>query len=304
MAALFVAGAAGLWLGATTWAAWRGIERFPFDVERTRSALGARPGPQHGGGDTLLLVGVDAGRAGAPRADAVLLLAHRPGGDAVLVSLPRDLMVDEPCRGEAVRLAATMAGCEGVASGPELLALAVEDFTGWAVDHVAVFDFAGFERVVEEVGGVELCVERSVKISKNGPVLLPAGCSVAGGPTALAWMRNRLTLEEVGGRWRPLPGIGDRQRNERQREVVAALLRKVRERTSPWEQRGLLRTASGAVALDDTLGWREAWRLARRLAAIDLATLREVELPGRLEMSDQGQVVFHPEGTFADAVAS
>ena len=82
------------------------------------------------------------------RADViVLLLLPADGSDPVMVSIPRDLYLPNPCTGGYTRVNATLNGCGEAATGPELLSVAVEDFTGVQIDHFAVFDFEGFQAI-------------------------------------------------------------------------------------------------------------------------------------------------------------
>ena len=141
------------WQGARAWWAWRGIERIEFDTAAARSELPFIPLQSDSGSpelaatptptfsvveyDTVLAIGSDerteeeqelAAEAGRPiqeraYADAILLwLAPTDGGDPALVSLPRDLLVVDPCTGTETKLDRTLAGCGETVSGPELVA--------------------------------------------------------------------------------------------------------------------------------------------------------------------------------------
>ena len=189
-AAVFLVVAFVGWQGARAWWAWRGIERIEFDTAAgTEPALPplqpkwrlVEPMQRCDTGAHLRVVEYDTVLAIGPRptesraadpvidqegvyADAVLFwLAPTNGGDPVLVSLPRDLLVIDPCTGEETKLDRTLAGCGEDVSGPELVALAVEDYTGIAVDHFATFGFEGFVEVIDSLGGVEICVEYALR---------------------------------------------------------------------------------------------------------------------------------------------
>jgi len=47
------------------------------------------------------------------------------------------------------------------AGGPSLLVATVEQLTGLQVDHYVSVDLAGFKRITDAVGGVDVCVKRS-----------------------------------------------------------------------------------------------------------------------------------------------
>ena len=116
--------------------------------------------------------GLDDANRPAPVADRVSFLVmgtdSRQGGDRVLtlarvdvdlnpsatgasvVSIPRDAWVDIPDRGSAKISAAYGLG------GPTLLVKTVEQLTHVRVDHFAIIDYAGFQHMVDAVGGVEV----------------------------------------------------------------------------------------------------------------------------------------------------
>ena len=117
--------------------------------------------------ETLLVIGSDE-IAGA--ADVILYLV-RPtnGADPFMVSLPRDLYVDNPCTGGNSRINALIKGCASQdINGPSLLSYQVGVITGIEVDHFAMFDFDGFEAIVDSIGGVEICLEYPVRGREGG----------------------------------------------------------------------------------------------------------------------------------------
>ena len=218
-AGLFLVVALAGWQGARAWWAWRGIERIEFNTAEARDQLTPLPDTgnddsvepvedttppptyQTVGYDTVLAIGSDGPtdeeksrleEVGVPfqegvYADAILLwLAPTNGDDPALVSNPRDLLVVDPCIGVETKLDRTFAGCGDDVSGPELVALAVEDYTGITVDHYAAFGFDAFVEVIDSLGGVEVCVNHALR--EGTTALLPAGCSTADGATTLAWV--------------------------------------------------------------------------------------------------------------------
>ena len=85
--------------------------------------------------EAYLLVGNDAS---GYLADVIILGLQPAGGGApIMVSLPRDLYVWNVCNDSFTRLNAGLGGCAGVASGSEMLAILVEDYTGIPIDHSA-----------------------------------------------------------------------------------------------------------------------------------------------------------------------
>ena len=105
----------------------------------------------------------------------ILVLLPSDGSVPILASLPRDLYLPTACGGEYARINSTLGGCKGVASGPELLSLTVEDFTGISIDHFAQVGFSGFAQIIDVLGGVQVCVDyptRDIKAELD----IEAGC--------------------------------------------------------------------------------------------------------------------------------
>jgi anionic cell wall polymer biosynthesis LytR-Cps2A-Psr (LCP) family protein len=126
---------------------------------------GDRPGSQPG--STYLLVGSDSregltaaqrrrlgtGQAEGRRTDTIMLL-HTGRGPNLLLSIPRDSIVDIPGNGRTKVNAAYALG------GPELLVETLESETGIRIDNYVEIGFGGFVNVVDAVGGVEICPEQ------------------------------------------------------------------------------------------------------------------------------------------------
>jgi len=307
------------WTGYQLWHSWNGVERNQFDVEtalevlppvpadlflnadlapETASAITALPSDREF--TSFMIVGSDLG---GERADVIILALFPTNGDPpLMVSLPRDLYVVNRCSQGFDRLNANLGGCGDAVNGPTLLALAVEDFTGIPVDHFALFDFDGFQRIIDQVGGVEICVEHDVRDRKSG-LDLNAGCTNASGEQALAWVRSRHTLELVNGRWRVMPGVNDLARNERQQDVILAMMDKVRAFRSLNDLTRTVRSLTDAFTLDDQLGVTDAIKLAWDLRNIDPSTIVRLQVPVADYTTPQGAAVLIPTASFDTIIA-
>lgn len=150
------------------------------------------------------------GTVAGGRTDTIMLL-HIPfpfvgGGEPTLVSLPRDSSVPLPGSGERVKLNSTYS-----TGGPQLLVQTVETVTGIHIDHYAEIGFGGFAGIVDDIGGVEICLDEPIS-DPLADIDLPAGCQQLSGPQALGYVRTRATP------------AGDLDRVERQRQFLGALL--------------------------------------------------------------------------------
>ena len=100
-------------------------------------------------------MGTDSRQAGQ-RDDPVLTLARvdvdlNPSATrASVVSIPRDAWVDIPDRGPGKISSAYGLG------GPTLLVQTVEQLTHNRIDHFAIIDYAGFQHMVDAVGGIDV----------------------------------------------------------------------------------------------------------------------------------------------------
>lgn len=91
------------------------------------------------------------------------------------------------------------------------------------VDHYVLFDFEGFEKVIDALGGIDILLEEEMKVypNKNDYIVLPSGLNHLDGETALKFMRNRKIYAD-----------GDLGRVKAQRRIIKAMLEKVDDMTS------------------------------------------------------------------------
>ena len=180
--------------------------------------------------------------------------------------------------------------------------MAVEDFTGIAVDHFALFDFSGFADIVDGVGGVEICVEHDRR-DWRAELDIKAGCTMADGATALAWVRSRQPQEFVGGRWRTVSGSSDLLRIQHQQDVLLQLLGKLKTFDSPTDLASKVDELSEAFTLDDRLGIGDAIALAWSLRNLDIGTINRLEVPVVYSTTQQGQLVLRATKPFHEVLA-
>jgi LCP family protein required for cell wall assembly len=148
---------------------------------------------------------------GTTNSDSLMLL-HIGSGRPVLVSIPRDSYVEIPGYGDNKINAALGLG------GPALLIKTVELATGLQINHYMGIGFGGLVSVVNQVGGVTICLPAALHDYNSG-VNLPAGCHNLDGAQALGFVRDRHSFADE-----------DLQRIEDQRAFLKALLDKA---TSP-----------------------------------------------------------------------
>ncbi|MGH3386871.1 MAG: LCP family protein [Nocardioidaceae bacterium] len=215
--------------------------------------------PANTPGATYLLVGSDSreglsaeqkrdlstGSVEGRRTDTIMLM-HVPrfGGKTLLLSLPRDSIVDIPGNGTNKINAAYAIG------GPKLLVQTVEAKTGVRIDNYVEIGLGGFANIVEGVGGVTICPKKAMN-DKDAGLDIEKGCQKADGATALGYARSR-----------KVDGLGDVARAERQREVVGKIADKA---ASPWTVVNPVRYVSVASAGADALA------IGKNVGPLDLA---------------------------------
>jgi len=203
------------------------------------------------GDENFLIVGVDSrfgansdmgvgttADAGGSRSDTVMLVNIPASRKRVVaVSFPRDLAIT-PIQCEAWNAetgkygalyddqtksygpekvyTATKLNSAYAVGGPKCLVKVIQKLSGLSVNRFMAVDFAGFAKMVDAVGGVEVCSTTPLDDYELGTVLANAGRQVIDGHTALQYVRARQVTTESNG---------DYGRIKRQQLFLSSLLR-------------------------------------------------------------------------------
>ena len=239
-----------------------GIER----VDELTGVLAANDGPAENylivGSDTRDVIDADAEDAGlflngptgeGGRSDTIMILRRDPEAGATLLSIPRDLWVPIAGTGDDGKINWAYIG------GPRRLAETITQALGIPIHHYVEVDFAGFQRLVDELGGVEICVENAAQDDHSGLSLQP-GCQTLDGGMALAYARSRNYREWREGDWYDEEGAPDLNRIARQqhflRTAATAVLAEIN--SNPFRLGDLIDAAGNAVRLDAQVDLVEA----------------------------------------------
>jgi LCP family protein required for cell wall assembly len=134
------------------------------------------------------------------RADTLMLI-RAGGGSFRKLSIPRDSYAEIPGQNPQKINAAYAFG------GAKAQIEAVENFLGIQIDHVAIVDFTGFEKLIDAVGGVEVNVPHKLCADISGgaghgqggvSLRLAKGWNTLDGEKALAYSRVREPSECPG----------------------------------------------------------------------------------------------------------
>ncbi|HEX2153330.1 MAG TPA: LCP family protein [Acidimicrobiia bacterium] len=230
----------------------------------------------------------DFGDFSGQRAD-VIVLAVRSGDAATLVSIPRDLYVENTCRAGRHRIGEAFQGC-GDRHGLAHLVAELHNLTDLPIEHAIAVDLAGFQSVVDALGGYEICADHALRDTKSG-LELDAGCHQVGGETALAWLRSRHTEERVDGIWLPASRGSDLVRNERQRQFLIDMFHRLADKSGPGAILDALKAAAPHLTIDDQLAMSDAAAWLWEFRRADVDTL-EIPVTGRT--TSGGAAVLEP----------
>jgi LCP family protein required for cell wall assembly len=200
-------------------------------------------------------VGFDYGTANS---DSLMLLHIGSNGRPVLVSIPRDSYVPIPGHGENKINAALGFG------GPALLIQTVEDVTGLKINHYMGIGFGGLVDVVNQVGGVTICLPAPLQDSDSG-VNLKAGCQSLSGTQALAFVRDRHSF-----------ATEDLQREEDQRAFLKALMSKAMSPSvylNPFVGLPFASTSASSITVDDSTSVYDLYQAAMALRNPETTTV-------------------------------
>ncbi|HXW45968.1 MAG TPA: LCP family protein [Streptosporangiaceae bacterium] len=262
-------------------AVWDSISR--IDVV----GLGQRP-PQLSSAVNILLIGSDS-RAGpnrqfgagitGQRSDTVIILHITPDGrSAVVLSIPRDSVVPvlscppepgalgQPAQpGQVEQINATFAR-----GGPGCLWKTIEQTTHLRLDHFIELDFTGFEHVIDDVGGVGICLPFPVS-DPLSRLYLSAGRHHVWGAEALAFWRARYIGEG-----------SDLQRIQRDQFLMASVLQGV-ERSdmlaSPSRLLSVVTDLASSMTTDSGLDLSTLTGIASSMRQLRPANVQFIELP-------------------------
>ncbi len=159
----------------------------------------------------ILLLGADR-RPGQNqfRTDTIILITiNSKKGNVNVTSFPRDLYIDIPGRGLDRINTAYFYG------KIPLVKQTFKSYFGINIDHYVLVNFKNFKVIVDQMGSLDVKVEKSVSDYKAGKyVTVPKGKVVMDADDALWYVRSRKSTNDF-------------ERNRRQQEVLEAILRKL-----------------------------------------------------------------------------
>jgi LCP family protein required for cell wall assembly len=272
----------------SAYAAYRGVYDSIHHVTVTNGELGKRP-PKLNGSENILIIGSDSrngshGRYGrgiqGSRSDTSMLLHISPTHTgAIVISFPRDTMVPVyQCADDGQGHHGQQAQPGGLEQlnwtysygGPACLWKTLEQVTRIHIDHFVQVNFSGFKSIVDDVGGVPVCLPYAIR-DPASRMNLPAGRSVVRGTQALAFVRERHI------------GLGsDLQRINRQQIFLASLAQKVKQSsslTNPAKLYTLVHDIASSLTTDSGLTFNDMYAIANSLKGLSTSALQFIMAP-------------------------
>ena len=293
--------------GCGTVVSWLWLRGVDSDINREDAfgGLEERPPKLIEGALNILLLGTDtrdpeeSGEAGGAWRTDTIVIVHIPASHdrAYLVSIPRDLWVYIPPTPDG-QMGDTMAKINAAYAwgGMPLAVQTVEQFTGVHIDHVVLVDFAGFVKVTDAVGGVDMVVEQTITSIHPPYRTFYAGPRHFTGEEALDYVRQRYQFPD-----------GDFARMRHQQEFLKALMDKATSLgtlANLSSLRAFVTSVAGTLTVDEGFSLVDlAWQF-RNLRSDDLVFLVSPHR-GTDMIGDQSVVVSDRETalSFYDAMA-
>ncbi|OGC50548.1 hypothetical protein A2716_05075 [candidate division WWE3 bacterium RIFCSPHIGHO2_01_FULL_40_23] len=277
-----------------------GFSALLSSVSLVSSFVSPRELKETDGRTNVLILGLDRrqGVADGGLTDTILVASvGRASKDIVMISLPRDLIVNSP-NGGYLKLNAVYA-VNGVSDMDEL----VGGILGVPIHYYAVIDFNAFKKMVDILGGIDVNVDRSFddyfypiegmedalpEESRYKHVHFDAGLQRMDSETALIFSRSRKGGNDEGT---------DFARAKRQQKVILAIRDKVlslETLSNPVKIKELYDTYNTYVETDLKLS--EVQGLYDIARSVGFSEIKSIVLDDR-SSQDEGGLLYAPEDT-------
>jgi LCP family protein required for cell wall assembly len=243
----------------------------------------AKPPPGLGKSENILLIGSDTrafkggsqfgGAVAGARSDTTILVhLSADGQHAVMVSIPRDTYAHIPsCKTGASSTSAPQSNKFNAAfsiGGPYCTIALVENLTGLRIDHFVEVNFAGFQRMVDALGGVTVCLTHAI----DDPIRVnPATGHVVGSGLVVSAGKQKFNGKQALGLVRARYAVGDGSDLGRIKNQQVFLSSMIRKATStgllfdPLRLYHFLDAATKSIATDHGFGLSQLKDLAGKL---------------------------------------
>jgi len=272
---------------------WAGLGRITASIPRVDAFAGLENRPKkESSAVNYLIVGSDTREglsreeikrlkvggtdvAAGKRSDTMLLIHISKKRDkAAIISIPRDSYALIPehndSQGNVIPAAYSKINSAYNWGGAPLLIETLENMSDLRIDHYVELNFVGFVRMVDALGGVEICTKKDINDPKSH-LTLPAGTHVLDGVDSLKFVRTRV-----------FDGLGDLGRMKRQQEFAGAMLRKATSAgvlLNPVKMVDFINSALDSVVTDEGLSQGDLLTLGKQLRNLSASNVRTLTIP-------------------------
>lgn len=252
------------------------------------------------------------GSVDGSRADVILIVIVDGDSNVSLVSLPRDLLIEDPCTKNIQRINSSFRS-NGCGSDAENLSAVILNMTGLKINHFVKFSFEGFEEIIDSIGGVEICVNETQREGYSFEI--QKGCNNLNGEIALNWIVSRNTeildgeklIDENGkdvSSWKPMPGVSDLTRINKQQQLILSVMQKVNDFNSFNDFLNFVNALENAFTIDENISVIEASRLLWDFREINFDNVNKLTVPTYNYTTENGAQVLILDENFYDFLSS
>jgi|CZLB01.1.fsa_nt_gi LCP family protein required for cell wall assembly len=226
------------------------------------------------------------------RSDTVMLLHIAPGHQrADIISFPRDSMIPiyacaadtkDGFPGQQAQSGLEPLNSSFAYGGPVCVWKTLEQLTNIRIEHFVEVNFSGFQSIINDVGGVSVCLPTAINAPAAG-LNLPAGKQVVTGAQALAFVRAR---EGVGDG-------SDLERIQRQQFFLDAVVQKLKSTNLLADPARILNVVSDAaksMTVDSGLDPATMLKIADSMRSLNSSAVDFVSVPNGLYAADPNKV--------------
>jgi len=239
------------------------------------------------------------GNAQGSRADVILIVLTDAESNVSLISLPRDLLIEDPCTKKIQRINSSFSN-NGCGSDAENLSAVILNITGLKINNFVKFSFEGFENIIDSIGGVNICVNETQREGYSFEI--QKGCNKLNGEIALNWIVSRNTeildgeklINENGediSNWKPMPGVSDLTRIKKQQQLIISLMQEINNFNSFNNFFNFVNALENAFTIDENITIFEATNLLWDFREINFDNVAKLTVPTYNHTTENGAQV-------------
>jgi LCP family protein required for cell wall assembly len=233
------------------------------------------------------------------RADVIMIVFIDIDGVPSLVSLPRDLLIKDPCTGVIQRINASFQNND-CGTDAENLSAVILNITGLKIEHFVKFSFEGFEKIIDSFDGIEICVSETQREGYSFEI--QKGCNNLSGEIALNWVVSRNTevlvgekLTDINGddisEWKTMTGVSDLTRVKRQQEVIVSLMYELKNFNNFNTFVSFINALESAFTVDENISVLQASELMWSFRNFDFESVKKLTVPTYNYVTENGAQV-------------